>query len=75
MLSMAYLGRLLTDHWPQDRIVSYEVRFSAITPVNSNPTCTGVVADVTDGLAHLDLAVTLPDGTVTLRGAALVRLA
>lgn len=75
MLSMAYLGRLLTDHWPQERVASYEVRFSAITPVNSEPTCTGTVTRVEDGLAHLDLAVTLPDGTVTLTGAAAVRIA
>ncbi|MEU3607631.1 MaoC/PaaZ C-terminal domain-containing protein [Streptomyces sp. NPDC035033] len=72
MLSMAYLGRLLTDRFPQERLKSYEVRFSAITPVNSRPTCTGAVARVEDGLAHLDLAVTLPDGTVTLQGSAVV---
>ncbi|MFB7025788.1 MULTISPECIES: MaoC/PaaZ C-terminal domain-containing protein [unclassified Streptomyces] len=70
MLSMAYLGRLLTDWVPQERIASYEVRFSAITPVNSTPVCTGTVTAVEDGLAHLDLAVALPDGTVTLRGSA-----
>ncbi|GAA1958482.1 MaoC family dehydratase [Nocardioides panacihumi] len=75
MLSMAYLARLLTDHWPQEQILSYEVRFTAITPVNSEPTCTGVITEVEDGVANLDLAVTLPDGTVTLRGAAAVRLA
>ncbi|UGQ40959.1 MaoC/PaaZ C-terminal domain-containing protein [Rhodococcus aetherivorans] len=75
MLSMAYLGRLLTDHWPQEQIVSFEVRFSAITPVNSEPTCTGTITKVEDGVAYLDLVVTLPDGTVTLRGAAVVRLA
>ncbi|MHA4778825.1 MaoC/PaaZ C-terminal domain-containing protein [Streptomyces sp. MSC1_001] len=70
MLSMAYLGRLLTDWVPQERIASYEVRFSAITPVNSTPVCTGTVTAVEAGLAHLDLTVTLPDGTVTLRGSA-----
>lgn len=75
MLSMAYLGRLLTDHWAQERIVSFGVRFTAITPVNCKPTCTGAITEVVDGRAHLDLAVTLPDGTVTLRGAAVVRLA
>ncbi|MHD0282472.1 MaoC/PaaZ C-terminal domain-containing protein [Rhodococcus aetherivorans] len=75
MLSMAYLGRLLTDHWPQEQIVSFEVRFSAITPVNSEPTCTGTITKFEDGVAHLDLVVALPDGTVTLRGAAVVRLA
>ncbi|GAA2120874.1 MaoC family dehydratase [Kitasatospora saccharophila] len=74
MLSMAYLGRLLTDRFPQERIRSFEVRFSAITPVNSTPTCTGTVTRVQDGLAHLDLTVTLPDGTVTLTGSAAVTI-
>ncbi|MFE5641541.1 MaoC/PaaZ C-terminal domain-containing protein [Rhodococcus sp. NPDC056516] len=74
MLSMAYLSRLLTDHWAQEQIVSFEVRFSAITPVNSAPTCTGTVTRADDSVAHLDLTVALPDGTVTLRGAAVVRL-
>ncbi|MEV0093812.1 MaoC/PaaZ C-terminal domain-containing protein [Streptomyces sp. NPDC050738] len=72
MLSMAYLARLLTDRVPQERIRSYEVRFSAITPVNATPICTGAVTRVEDGLAHLDLTVALPDGTVTLRGTAVV---
>lgn len=72
MLSMAYLGRLLTDRFPQDRIRTFAVRFSAITPVNAEPVCAGTVSRVEDGLAHLDLTVTLPDGTVTLRGSAVV---
>ncbi|OYD66679.1 MaoC/PaaZ C-terminal domain-containing protein [Rhodococcus sp. OK302] len=72
MLSMAYLGRLLTDHYAQDRIRSFSVRFSAITPVNSTPRCTGTVTSVEDGLATLDLTMALPDGTVTLRGSAVV---
>lgn len=75
MLSMAYLGRLLTDWVPQQRIRSYQVRFAAITPVNATPTCAGVVTRMADGVAHLDLTVTLPDGTVTLRGSAAVSLA
>jgi acyl dehydratase len=72
MLSMAYLGRLLTDWVAQDRIRSYAVRFSAITPVNAEPVCRGTVTAVEDGLAHLDLTVSLPDGTVTLHGTAVV---
>ena len=72
MLSMAYLGRLLTNYVAQERIRSYSVRFSAITPVNSTPSCTGTVVKVENGLAHLDLTVTLPDGTVTLQGSAVV---
>ncbi|ODU07479.1 MAG: dehydratase [Pseudonocardia sp. SCN 72-86] len=75
MLSMAYLGRLLTDHFPQERIRSYRVRFAAITPVHARPTCIGrvtAVADGPDGVATLELAVTLADGTTTLIGDATV---
>ncbi|MFE1322417.1 MaoC/PaaZ C-terminal domain-containing protein [Kitasatospora phosalacinea] len=72
MLSMAYLGRLLTDHFAQERIHSYRVRFAAITPVNAEPVCRGTVTSIEDGLAHLDLTMSLPDGTVTLQGSAVV---
>jgi acyl dehydratase len=78
MLSMAYLGRLLTGWAPQDRLRSYEVRFGAITPVHGRPVCTGTVTSIreVDGerLADIDLRVTLEDGTVTLTGAARVAL-
>jgi acyl dehydratase len=78
MLSMAYLGRLLTDWIPQQRIRSYRVRFAAITPVLGQPTVTGKVVsiDEVDGerRATLELAVTLADGTVTLTGDAVVGL-
>ncbi|MBT1098049.1 MaoC/PaaZ C-terminal domain-containing protein [Streptomyces sp. Tu102] len=74
MLSMAYLGRLLTNWVPQRRIRSYTVRFSAITPVHSAPTCRGKVVEVQDGLATLELTVTLADGTTTLFGDAVVAL-
>ncbi|MBM7276367.1 dehydratase [Gordonia rubripertincta] len=76
MLSMAYLGRLLTDLFPQQQLRSYRVRFAAITPVHARPTCTATVASIddTDGekQATLDLEVTLADGTVTLQGSAVV---
>jgi acyl dehydratase len=74
MLSMAYLGRLLTGWAPQERIRSYRVRFAAITPVHAQPTCTGVVTAVDGGLATIELAVTLADGTVTLTGEAVIAL-
>ena len=75
MLSMAYLGRLLTNWVPQRRIRSYAVRFSAITPVHATPTCRGKVVAVQDGLATLELSVALADGTTTLLGDAVVALA
>ena len=74
MLSMAYLARLLTDWAPQERLRSVKVRFAAITPVHGQPTCTGRVTSVTDGLASVDLEVTLADGTVTLAGDAVIDL-
>src|SRR6187455_2888880 len=43
MLSMAYLGRLLTNWVPQERLRSLRERFLAITPVGAQPTCSGVV--------------------------------
>ncbi|MFB6672450.1 MaoC/PaaZ C-terminal domain-containing protein [Streptomyces sp. NPDC056390] len=72
MLSMAYLSRLLTDWVGQQRLRSYQVRFAAITPVNTTATCTGTVTRVEEGLAHVDLAMGLPDGTLTLKGSAVV---
>ena len=78
MLSMAYLGRLLTGWVPQHRIRSYEVRFAAITPIHGAPTCTGRVVSIDDEAgerrATLELAVTLADGTVTLTGSAVVAI-
>lgn len=74
MLSMAYLGRLLTNWVPQERIRSHKVRFTAITPIHGQPTCTARVTSIDDGLATLDLTVALTDGRVTLIGEAVVDL-
>lgn len=71
MLSMAYLGRLVTGWLPGARLARFGVRFVAVTPVHGEPTCSGVVTAIdTDGRVHLDLAVTLADGTTTLTGSA-----
>ncbi|GAA4025203.1 MaoC/PaaZ C-terminal domain-containing protein [Streptomyces plumbiresistens] len=70
MLSMAYLGRLLTANVPQDRVRSLTARFTAVTPVHGRPTCTATVSSVADGIARIDLEVRLEDGTVTVAGAA-----
>src|SRR3546814_9987745 len=41
MLSMAYLAQLIT-HWvPQERLLSWTVRFTAITPLYATVTATG----------------------------------
>ncbi|MGE2716775.1 MaoC/PaaZ C-terminal domain-containing protein [Mycolicibacterium litorale] len=76
MLSMAYLGRLITSWVPQSKLRSLSTRFSAITPVHAQPTCTGTVTSVdeVDGerRATIDVQIALADGTVTLRGEAVV---
>lgn len=76
MLSMAYLGRLLTRWVPQENIRSLSARFTAITPVHGQPTCQGSVVSVDEvegeQRATLDLTVTLADGTTTMRGTAVV---
>nr|WP_222131801.1 MaoC/PaaZ C-terminal domain-containing protein [Pseudonocardia sp. C8] len=78
MLSMAYLGRLLTGWVDQRAVRSFGVRFAAITPVHARPTCHGRVTavDAVDGerRATLALTVTLADGTTTLTGDAVVAL-
>jgi len=78
MLSMAYLGRLMTGWVDQRQILCYAVRFVAITPVHGRPTCTGRVTSIYQVGGHtradLELAVTLADGTVTLTGTATISL-
>ncbi len=74
MLSMAYLGRLLTGWVPQFRIRGFTARFVAITPLHAQPTCHGTVRSVDDGTVVLDLAVRLADGTTTVTGCAVIDL-
>lgn len=76
MLSVAYLGRMLTDWAPQDHLVSLSSRFAAMTPLGAAPRCTGTVTDVDHEagkrFVHVELAVVLPDGTVTVSGQAVL---
>ena len=78
MLSMAYLGRLLTRWAPVGALREFGVRFVSITPLRAEVTCRGRVAEVIerDGerLARLEVSTVLPDGTVTLQGDALVAI-
>jgi len=78
MLSMAHLGRLLTNWVPQTYLRSFSARFSAITRVGEELTCRGVVAEkrVTDGeyLVRLDLSVTNAAGERKTTGSAVIAL-
>jgi acyl dehydratase len=78
MLSMAYLGRLLT-HWvPQQALRQFGVRFVAITHVGDRITCRGSVVEkfLADGETRVRLAVSTvgADGQLKLSGDAVVAL-
>ena len=78
MLSMAWLGRLLTNWVPQQRIREYGVRFTAITQVGESITCSGTVTEVFESggerLARLSLQTANEAGHVKLQGDAVVAL-
>jgi acyl dehydratase len=79
MFSMAYLGRLLTDWVPQERLRSYGVRFAAITHVGDAVRCSGRVVEKfeQDGERRIrvELTTASQDGEVKLRGDAVIALA
>jgi acyl dehydratase len=74
MLSMAYLGRLLTDAFGQQALLSFSTRFTAITPAGAEPVCTGEITSIDDGVATVELKVELADSTTTHAGTARVSL-
>ena len=78
MLSMAYLGRLLTNWVPQQALRSYGVRFVAVTQVNDRVTCQGKVVEKfeTEGetRVRLELATVDAAGQTKLAGEAVVAL-
>ena len=78
MLSMGYLGRLLTNWVPQSRLREYGVRFTAITQVGDAITCTGRVTEVFEvngeRRARLSLQTTNQHGQVKLTGDAVVAI-
>jgi acyl dehydratase len=78
MLSMAYLARALTQWVPQQRILSYGVRFAAITHLGDRVQCSGkVVEKLTHAgrpCARIELTAAKATGEVTLAGEALVAL-
>jgi acyl dehydratase len=75
MLMMAYLGRLLTNWAPQEKLRFFRARFIAITPVKAEPTCTGRIASIESGLATIELEIRLADGTPVVLGEAVVDIA
>ena len=78
MLSMAYLARALAEWVPQRRILTYGVRFAAITQLGDRVQCSGkVVEKLTHAgrpCARIELTAAKRSGEVTLAGEALVAL-
>jgi acyl dehydratase len=76
MLSMAWLGRLLTNWAPQRDLREFSVRFSAITHVGERIVCNGRVADKLerDGeqLVRIVMTTTNEKGEVKLTGEAFI---
>ncbi len=78
MLSMAYLGRLLTNLVPQTAIRQYGVRFGSITNLRDKITCSGKVLEKYEEngekLIKLEVTAANQDGDVKLSGQAVVAL-
>lgn len=78
MLSMAWLGRLLTQWVPQRQIVAFNARFAGITHLADAPHCTGKVVEKfeRDGqqLLKLELQVSNQTGDVKIIGDALIAI-
>lgn len=74
MLSMAYLGRLLTNWVPQRAIREFSVRFAAITHVGDAVSCTGVITekDETTRTVRIVLSTRNQHGEIKLSGEALI---
>jgi len=78
MLSMAYLGRLLTQWVDQRRIRSFGVRFTGITHLGHVITCTGKVVELLEvngeQRAKVEIQTANQYGDVKIVGDAIVAL-
>jgi len=78
MLSMAYLGRALTEWVPQRQILSYRVHFAAITHLGDQVRCDGKVVEQIEHAGRpcvrVEIRATKATGEITLAGEALVAL-
>jgi acyl dehydratase len=72
MLSLAFLGRLLSDRFGPDRVRRVSARFKAVTLPGDTITCHGEVIAVRPDEVDLKLWTTKSDGTVTIEGSATV---
>ena len=78
MLSMAYLAQLIT-HWvSQERLLSWTVRFTAITPLYATVTATGEITEIFEDAgrrcARLAVRTVTDKGVTTIDGEAVIRI-
>lgn len=78
MLSMAYLGRMLTSWQPQSKLRRFSNKFSAMTQLQDVITCSGKVVELIEQngetLARCEIQAAKATGEQTLIGEALVAL-
>jgi acyl dehydratase len=78
MLGAAYVCRMLTAWRPQDALLGFDVRFTAITYPGEALTATGLVeaieVDGEPGTARVAVTLCNAAGEIKLTGAALVRV-
>jgi len=78
MLSMAYLGRMLTDWQPQAKIRKFSNRFAAITQLQDVIICSGKVVELIEQndetVARCEIQAIKATGEQTLVGEALVAI-
>ncbi|WP_299771551.1 MaoC family dehydratase [uncultured Pseudoteredinibacter sp.] len=78
MLSMAYLGRMLTNWQPQAKLKKFSNKFAAITQLQDVVTCSGKVVELLEQegkiLARCEIQAAKASGEQTLVGEALVEV-
>ena len=78
MLSMAYLGRMLTNWKPQSQLRKFSNRFATITQLQDVITCSGTVVELFEEggeqRARLEIVAVNQDDVRTLIGEAVVAL-
>ncbi|WP_201781281.1 MaoC/PaaZ C-terminal domain-containing protein [Sphingomonas sp. Leaf357] len=78
MLSMAYLAQALKSWVPQERLETWNARFTAITPLGAVVQCRGIVDEIyeQDGerRARIRIGAWTDTGVQTLDGEAVVTL-
>lgn len=78
MLASAYLGRMLTNWLPQESLISFGVRFVAISQVHDELSCRGHITErfeeAGEQRARLELSVVNQNGETRVSGEAVVRL-